>query len=69
VYVGSWSDGLQSGNGTALFHNGNRYVGQFRDGFKEGYGVFTAATEGDEYAGHFKRGVRSGHGIEVRRIT
>jgi len=34
VYVGEWIKGLQEGNGTALYNNGNKYTGQFSQGFK-----------------------------------
>ena len=30
VYVGNWKDGLQDGNGTAMYNNGNKYTGQFK---------------------------------------
>ena len=41
TYVGEWRYGLQNGNGTALYNNGNKYAGQFVNGYKEGYGEFT----------------------------
>lgn len=60
TYVGSWKSGLQNGNGTAIYLNGNRYDGQFQDGFKHGFGKFTVTTIGDVYTGHFARGMRHG---------
>ena len=36
----------------------------FRQGFKEGQGVFSVAS-GDQYRGQFVRGQRGGQGIEV----
>ena len=30
VYVGGWKNGLQDGNGTAMYNNGNKYTGQFK---------------------------------------
>lgn len=47
-----------------LFQNGNKYVGQFHNGFKHGYGTFTLAT-GDVFSGYYQAGERHGHGIEV----
>lgn len=61
TYIGSWKSGLQNGNGTAIYHNGNRYDGQFKDGFKHGFGKFAVTTIGDVYTGHFERGMRHGH--------
>ena len=34
VYVGEWVGGLQEGQATALYNNGNKYTGQFKAGFK-----------------------------------
>ena len=52
--------GLQNGNGTALYNNGNRYIGQFLDGFKHGIGKFLVNTIGDVYEGDFENGLRNG---------
>jgi hypothetical protein len=55
VYIGSWVEGIQEGNGTALYNNGNKYTGQYKNGFKEGYGLFEVAN-GDVYRGFFRKG-------------
>ena len=60
IYIGSWKSGLQEGNGTAIYNNGNRYDGEFEAGFKHGYGKFTVTTNNDIYTGTFDRGVRQG---------
>ena len=60
IYIGSWKSGLQEGNGTAIYNNGNRYDGEFLAGFKHGYGKFTVTTNNDVYTGSFDRGVRHG---------
>lgn len=60
IYIGSWKSGLQNGNGTAIYNNGNRYDGQFKNGFKHGYGKFSVTQNGDVYTGAFKRGQRNG---------
>ena len=57
-------NGLQSGNGTAIYNNGNKYVGQFLSGFKHGFGILTG-SKGEVFTGNYRRGVREGHGIEV----
>ena len=32
IYIGAWKDGLQDGNGTAIYNNGNKYEGKFHKG-------------------------------------
>ncbi len=46
-------DGAQSGNGTAVYANGNKYVGEFKEGLKHGYGVFTGVN-GERFQGYFR---------------
>ena len=41
IYVGQWSGGLQNGSGKSFFKNGNKYEGDYMDGFKHGKGTFT----------------------------
>ena len=60
IYIGEWKRGLQNGNGTAIYNNGNRYIGKFKDGFKSGYGKFQVNTIGDVYEGEFRNGLRNG---------
>ena len=64
IYIGEWKRGLQNGNGTAIYNNGNRYIGQFKDGFKSGYGKFQVNVPvGDVYEGEFRNGLRNGQVI------
>ena len=55
---------LQSGQGTAIYNNGNNYTGAFSRGLKHGRGVFRAST-GDVFTGEFRAGMREGEGIET----
>ena len=55
---------MQSGQGTAIYNNGNNYTGGFSRGLKHGRGVFRAST-GDVFTGDFLAGVREGEGIET----
>ena len=60
VFVGEWVKGLQQGNGTALYDNGNTYKGEFWEGLKHGKGIFEVPSKGDIYTGQFKNGMRHG---------
>ena len=51
---------MQQGNGTAFYNNGNIYKGEFKEGLKNGNGVFEVPSKGDIYAGEFKNGMRNG---------
>jgi S1-C subfamily serine protease len=48
--------------GTFNFTDGNKYVGEFRNGFPDGKGTFTSAN-GDKYVGDYKNGKKNGWGI------
>ena len=44
--------------------NGNKYVGEFRDGKMDGVGTYTYAS-GDKYFGEFKNGNMDGRGRAI----
>tara|TARA_A100001037_G_scaffold32100_1_gene25234 strand:+ start:10576 stop:12867 length:2292 start_codon:yes stop_codon:yes gene_type:complete len=49
--------------GTITFSKtGNKYVGQFRNGIRNGQGTFTWPS-GNKYVGEFRNGIRNGRGI------
>jgi hypothetical protein len=50
--------------GTATWANGEKYVGEWRDGKKNGQGTYTHAN-GDKYVGEFMDGKRHGQGIQT----
>jgi hypothetical protein len=60
-------EGIQEGNGTALYDNGNKYTGQFRNGFKEGYGLFEVAN-GDIYRGFFIKGKEKEQKLYINQL-
>ena len=49
--------------GTASFDNGNRYVGEFKNGEYNGQGTFTTAN-GDKFVGEWMNGHIEGRGTE-----
>jgi hypothetical protein len=50
-----------NGQGTYTSSNGDKYVGEYKDGKKHGQGTFTFA-DGAKYVGQFKDGKRNGQG-------
>jgi hypothetical protein len=60
-YVGEFSFGKLSGQGTYTFKNGSKYVGNWHDNKQNGQGTFTLAN-GNKYVGEFKDGRRNGQG-------
>ena len=57
MYEGETKDG----QGTFIYDNGDKYVGEFKDGRRHGQGTFTAA-DGDKYVGEWRDGERHGRG-------
>ena len=49
------------GKGTYVFDNGEKYIGEFKNGKRHGQGKHTYAN-GDIYVGEFKNDKRSGRG-------
>jgi hypothetical protein len=47
--------------GTATFTSGNKYAGDYKDGKRNGFGVYTF-TNGNKYVGEFKDGDYNGLG-------
>tara|TARA_B100001123_G_scaffold450186_1_gene619051 strand:+ start:1559 stop:4855 length:3297 start_codon:yes stop_codon:yes gene_type:complete len=59
-YYGDWIDGAQQGYGTYLYPSGGKHVGEYKDGYANGYGVWTG-SEG-KYVGEFKDDKMHGQG-------
>ena len=52
---------LQHGQGTLFFHDGYKYVGEFKDGKWDGQGTYSV-SDGTKYVGEFKNGKNHGQG-------
>lgn len=51
----------ETGSGTYVYENGDRYVGAFKDGQRDGKGTFEYAN-GDRFIGNYAGGNRNGDG-------
>ena len=50
VYTGSFDGaGLRTGHGTCTYRDGSSYVGEWRNGKRNGKGEFKDATTNEEY--------------------
>ena len=64
-YVGKYNKkGEKHGHGTWTFGDGNKYVGEFRNGKFHGQGTFIY-LDGDKYVGKWRDGKRHGQGTET----
>jgi len=64
-YKGDVENGKPNGLGVIINTNKGKYVGEWKDGIKQGHGTFTYGKgkwEGEKYEGEFKEGYRHGQG-------
>jgi hypothetical protein len=60
-----FGDYILEGLGSKTFPDGDKYVGEWKDGVRNGQGIFTFGKgkhEGDKFVGEYKDGVRNGQG-------
>ncbi len=62
IYVGSWENGLRSGQGKYTWTNGDVYKGTWQNDNRHGYGEYLW-HDGSKYKGNYSVGIRSGYGI------
>ena len=58
---GCISGDCENGLGTYSWANGDKYVGEWKDGLNHGQGTYTWA-DGDKYVGEYKDGLMHGQG-------
>ena len=62
-YNGSFENGLKHGSGTYKFQNGQKYVGEYREGKREGKGVIYNSDGSISYEGEWMNGLPNGKGV------
>ena len=65
VYEGQYLNGKFHGQGTYTWADGNKYVGEFKDGIQDGLGISTFVSgkfAGGKYVGQFKNQKQHGQG-------
>ena len=57
-------EGCPHGEGVKVYSSGDKYIGSFKFGKREGFGkIQSPLHNGNVYEGQFKNGVRDGKGI------
>ena len=60
-----FGDYILEGLGSKTYPDGDKFVGEWKDGVRNGQGIFTFGKgkhEGDKFVGEYKDGVRNGQG-------
>ena len=61
-YEGSWVASVQQGKGRYVYHNGDVYVGEFKEGKRSGLGKYVVKADGQVYEGTYLNGQPEGKG-------
>lgn len=62
-YEGMWKDGSYHGNGTLFSEYEDKYVGNFFNGMKKGYGILYYLDDNSKFKGTWENGQKHGYGI------
>ena len=63
-----FGDYIREGVGILTYSDGDKYVGEWKDGQKNGQGTYTWSN-GNKYVGEYKDGKINGHGILISRFA
>lgn len=62
-YVGDWKDGIKNGKGRMLYHNGDRFYGEYVNDMKHCERGIYLYSNGDMFVGQFKNDLKDGNGV------
>ena len=62
-YVGDWKKNMKNGKGRMLYHNGDRFYGDYVDDKKQCERGIYLYSNGDMYVGEFKEDHKTGKGV------
>ncbi len=60
-------NGRKHGQGTFYYSDGDKYVGQYEDDEKSGYGVYYFMDTGERYEGEWANDMKHGKGVYYSR--
>ncbi|GAB1463412.1 hypothetical protein MASR2M52_14650 [Pedobacter sp.] len=61
-----FENGKANGVGTHTLPNGNYYIGNFKEDYYDGYGVYSWKSEGMIYYGTWQKGLQNGYGYQLK---
>ncbi len=59
---------MKHGKGTEQYHNGDIYIGNYRDGLPNGFGKYVFADKG-VFEGNFINGLKQGKGVLFKNVV
>lgn len=66
IIEGFFENGKIHGVGTHTLPNGNYYIGNFKEGNYDGYGIYSWKSEGMIYYGTWQKGLQNGYGYQLK---
>lgn len=66
ILEGFFENGKINGVGTHTLPNGNYYIGNFKDDYYDGYGIYSWKSESVIYYGTWQKGLQNGYGYQLK---
>jgi YD repeat-containing protein len=66
ILEGFFENGKINGVGTHTLPNGNYYIGNFKDDYYDGYGIYSWKSEEMIYYGNWQKGLQNGYGYQLK---